>query len=173
MSEALTTAAAPAAVLTLGAGFFAPLATLLGRYGLELSRVAAAEEIPGSYWGAPEAGLRGAIVWARDDTPVHSALHEACHAICMGEARRAALERDAGGDFEEENAVCCLQILLATELAGVGATRLMQDMDAWGYTFRLGSAAAWYASEADDARGWLARRGLVDASGRLGSPGAA
>jgi hypothetical protein len=34
-------------------------------------------------------------------------------------------------------------------------------MDAWGYTFRLGSAARWYAEDADDARQWLLERGLL------------
>ena len=173
MSAGLEVAAAPAAVLRLGAGFFEPIAALLGRHGLELRRVEPGTDIPGSYWGAPEAGLEGSVVWVRDDTPVHSALHEGCHALCMDEARLSALERDAGGDFEEENAVCCLQILLAAELNGVGSERLMQDMDAWGYTFRLGSARAWYTSEAEDARAWLVRRGLLDAFGRIAPPRAA
>jgi hypothetical protein len=139
---------------------------LLARCGLELARVAAGAPIPFSYWGEPEAGLEGRRVWARPDTPVHSVLHEACHALCMDGARRAALERDAGGDFDEENAVCCLQILLADGLAGVGAARLMDDMDRWGYTFRLGSAHRWYAAEADAPRRWLEREGLLDAAGR-------
>jgi hypothetical protein len=154
------------AVLRLGEGYGEAVAALLDRLGLALARVADDAAIPGSYWGAPEAGLQGRTVWVRADTPLHSVLHEACHALCMDGARRAALERDAGGDFDEENAVCCLQILLAEELRGVGAARLMRDMDAWGYTFRLGSAAAWYASEADDARRWLAGHGLIDAAGR-------
>jgi hypothetical protein len=154
------------AVLCLGQDHWNAVTTLLGRLGLELARVADGADIPGSYWGAPEAGLRGHTVWVREDTPLHSVLHEACHALCMDGARRAALERDAGGDFDEENAVCCLQILLADELPGVGATRLMRDMDAWGYTFRLGSAAAWYAADADDARRWLRGHGLIDAAGR-------
>ena len=161
---------APAAltprVLELGDGHLEAVAALLARGGLALECVAAGAEIPGSYWGAPEAGLEGSTVWVRADTPVHSALHEACHALCMDEARRALLVRDAGGDFEEENAVCCLQILLAEELPGVGAARLLSDMDAWGYTFRLGSARAWYAAEADDARRWLRARGLIDAAGQ-------
>jgi len=160
--------AQPAAtsVLTLGEGHLGDVAALLGRFGLELKCVADAAPIPGSYWGAPEAGLVGSTVWVRADTPVHSALHEGCHALCMDDARRATLERDAGGDFDEENAVCCLQILLAAELPGVGSGRLMDDMDAWGYTFRLGSARAWFTQEADDARRWLKERGLTDTAGR-------
>ena len=38
----------------------------------------------------------------------------------------------------------------------------MHDMDAWGYTFRLGSTRAWFEQDADDARQWLAERGLLD-----------
>jgi len=153
-------------VLLAGAGHAPALAALLARAGLELRRADCGAPIPGSYWGEPEAGLAGAAVWYRDDTPVHSVLHEACHALCMDAGRRARLARDAGGDCDEENAVCYLQILLADALEGVGAQRLMQDMDAWGYTFRLGSARAWYEGEAQTARAWLLRHGLVDARGR-------
>ena len=156
-------AATPAApvVLRVGDGHRDALAALCARHGLELVAVAPGAPIPGSYWGEPEAGLVRERVYVRDDTPVHSALHEACHAICMGPARRAGLERDAGGDHAEENAVCCLQILLADALPGVGAARLMADMDAWGYTFRLGSTRAWFEAEADEARDWLRARGLL------------
>ena len=153
--------AAAAAVLTLADTAPGAVRALLAGLGLELKYAPAAAPVPGSYWGAPEAGLLGSTVWVRADTPVHSVLHEACHALCMDDQRRAALTGDAGGDFDEENAVCCLQIVLADELEGVGAERLMQDMDAWGYTFRLGSARAWYTGEAVDARRWLEARGLV------------
>ena len=40
--------------------------------------------------------------------------------------------------------MCYLQILLADALHGVGRERLMQDMDEWGYSFRLGSTRAWF-----------------------------
>ena len=43
---------------------------------------------------------------------------------------------------------------------------MLADMDAWGYTFRLGSARAWFEEDADDAREWLLTRGLIDAAGR-------
>ena len=46
-----------------------------------------------------------------------------------------------------------------------GTNRLMRDMDAWGYSFRLGSSQAWFESDADDARAWLLDRKLLDASG--------
>src|SRR5690606_24550851 len=115
--------------------------------------------------GDSEAGLiRDRVHW-RSDTPIHSILHEACHAICMDSGRRLALDRDAGGDFAEENAVCYLQILLADELPGVGRERMWRDMDAWGYTFPLGSARAWFEQDASDAREWLVVHGLVDQSG--------
>jgi len=155
----------PPSVLCVADDCLGSLQALLARYGLAVGIAAPGAPIPGSYWGEPEAGLVRDTVWLRADTPVHSALHEACHAICMDGERRAALDRDAGGTDPEENAVCCLQILLADELPGVGADRLMADMDAWGYTFRLGSARAWYEHEADDARAWLRGHGLIDASG--------
>jgi hypothetical protein len=145
----------------------APLRRLLAGYGLELQTVAPGEEIPGSYWGGREAGLRGRVLYARPDTPLHSILHEASHYICMSPERRAALDRDAGGDEAEECAVCYLQILLAAALPGVGPLRLCRDMDAWGYSFRLGSAGAWFAADAEDARAWLVRHGVTDRSDAL------
>lgn len=141
-------------------------AGLLGRYGLELVMHGPGEPVSGSFWGEPEAGIVGRRVYARPDTPVHSLLHESCHTICMTEARRECLERDAGGDDLEEAAVCYLQVVLADELEGVGRERLMADMDDWGYSFRLGSTSAWFAEDAADARQWLQQQGLLDAAGR-------
>ena len=143
------------------------LAQLCARFGLKLIVLPAAAPIPGSYWGESEAGLEGERLLVRPDTPVHSALHEGSHFICMNAQRRAALHRDAGGDDLEEAAVCYLQVLLAAELPGVGSTRLMRDMDAWGYSFRLGSTQAWYEADAQDAREWLLRAHLIDATGAL------
>jgi hypothetical protein len=143
------------------------LALVLHHYGLTLVLVAPQEQIPGSYWGDSEAGLQGDRLYARLDTPVHSVLHEASHYVCMTPERRAGLDRDAGGDDPEEAAVCYLQILLADELPGVGRERLMADMDAWGYSFRLGSTRAWFESDAEDARRWLQRHGVTDAADRL------
>lgn len=136
---------------------------LLNPYGLELVLVPPGEDIPGSYWGESEAGLIANRLYVRSDTPLHSVLHEACHFICMDPQRRLDLDRDAGGDCDEENAVCCLQILLADRLPGMSRERMWRDMDAWGYTFRLGSARAWFEQEADDARAWLEVRGIIDA----------
>jgi hypothetical protein len=138
-------------VLARGATDGDPLAQLLARYGLILRRVADGDCIPGSYWGASEAGLRGRELYARADTPVHSVLHEASHFVCMSPARRAGLDRDAGGTDLEEAAVCYLQILLADELAAVGRARMMHDMDTWGYSFRPGSTQAWFEQDATDA----------------------
>jgi hypothetical protein len=75
--------------------------------------------------------------------------------------KRASIHTDASESQAEEDAACYLQILLADELPGVGSTRLMADMDAWGYTFRLGSTRAWFERDAEDARAWLVARGLV------------
>lgn len=143
----------------------APLAGLLERYGLELQIVAPEEVIPGSYWGEREAGLIGARLYSRLDTPLHSILHETAHFICMTPERRAGLDTDAGGDHQEENAVCYLQILFAEMLLADGRSRMFRDMDAWGYTFRLGSAAAWFEQDAEDARAWLLSHGLIDSAG--------
>jgi hypothetical protein len=85
----------------------------------------------------------------------------------MDELRRNGLDTDAGGDYDEENAVCYLQILLAEELPGCSRERMMADMDAWGYSFRLGSARAWFEQDADDARDWLQKQGLLTHRGRL------
>ncbi len=128
-----------------------PLEMLLDRYGLELTLVAPEQVIPGSFWGEREAGLIGSKIYVRLDTPVHSVLHEGAHFMCMTAERRAGLDTDAGGDDWEENAVCYLQILLADVLPNVGRERMCRDMDEWGYTFRLGSAAIWFAEDAEDA----------------------
>ncbi len=155
------------AVLRLGSIDRLAVAQLLARYGLDLVLVAPEEVIPGSYWGETEAGLQGNRLLARLDTPVHSVLHEASHYVCMSPERRVGLDRDAGGDDPEESAVCYLQILLAAELPSVGRQRLCADMDAWGYSFRLGSTRSWFESDADDARIWLFDSGVIDQSARL------
>jgi len=143
-------------------GFDAPRA-LLARFDLALEWVPDDAAIPGSYWGESEAGLIGHVVHARADTPVHSLLHEAAHLLVMPAERRAGVHTDASDCQQEEDATCYLQILLADSLPGVGRDRLMADMDAWGYSFRLGSTRAWFEGDADDARAFLASRVDVDA----------
>lgn len=140
---------------------------LLARFGLYLEQLPLDVEIPGSYWKEEEAGIIGLSVLARPDTPIHSILHESCHTICMNNQRRQSLHTDAGGETDEEDAVCYLQILLADLLPDMGRNRMLQDMDAWGYTFRLGSAANWFQQDAEDAREWLIRYGLLTTDGQI------
>ena len=153
-------------VLTLADIAFDDAAVLLARFDLKLEPVADAIPIPGSYWGEPEAGIVGNTVHARADTPLHSLLHEAAHLIVLPPERRAAVHTDATDSIEEEDAVLVLQALLADALPGVGRARILADMDAWGYTFRLGSARAYVEHDADSAWQWLAERGLVDLATR-------
>jgi hypothetical protein len=154
-------------VLLLNAIDRLAVALLLDRFGLELTLTAPDEVIPGSYWGESEAGLKGNRLYARLDTPLHSVLHEASHFICMTPERRVGLDRDAGGDDAEESAVCYLQVLLAGELQAVGRERLFLDMDAWGYSFRLGSTRAWFEHDAADARDWLLHHGIMNGAGAV------
>lgn len=123
------------------------------------------EPITGSFWGDREAGVMGHNVYVRADTPIHSLLHETCHIICATPERREQLETDAGGDDLEEAAVCYLQIILADEIDGLGRQRLMRDMDAWGYSFRLGDTASWFERDAEDARKWLIDSKLLSKRG--------
>ena len=143
------------------------LRTLLDRFRLNLEIQSNGEDITGSFWGDSEAGVVATTVYVRLDTPVHSLLHESCHIICMTDERRADLHCDAGGDDTEEAAVCYLQILLADCVESFGRERIMQDMDSWGYSFRLGTTRQWFDEDADDARQWLVRYALLDEFGQL------
>jgi hypothetical protein len=149
-------------VLRLADVQLASVAGLLGNYGLVLRTITTANKIPGSFWGDEEAGLINNEVFARADTPLHSILHETCHYVCLDQARREGLHTDAGGDYDEENAVCYLQILLADQIGQFGRQRMFEDMDRWGYTFRLGSAQAWFDKDAGDASAWLTKHGLIN-----------
>jgi len=155
---------ATADVLTLADIDVEAAADLLAGYDLTLHEVADGAPIPGSYWGEPEAGIIGHDVYARADTPVHSLLHEACHLIVLPPARRATVHTNATDSTDEEDATCYLQILLADKLPGVGRYRVMTDMDAWGYSFRLGSTQAWFEHDAADARQWLHDHRLLTGS---------
>lgn len=143
------------------------LSDLMQKLGLSLEWVADNVDIPGSFWGDEEAGLIRSTIYARNDTPLHSMMHEACHFVCMDEERRQKLHTNAGGSSAEENAVCYLQILLADALPGFGRAAMFRDMDAWGYSFRLGSTQRWFEEDADDARQWLASRDLLEMADQL------
>ena len=148
-------AEATAEVLRIADIGFDACETLLARHGLRLIRVAEGAAIPGSYWGEPEAGVIGHAVSARADTPLHSLLHEACHLLVAGAERWPRIHTDASDSQIEEDATCYLQIVLADALPGFGRARALADMDAWGYSFRLGSARAWFENDAEDARAFL------------------
>jgi hypothetical protein len=142
-------------VLTIGDIDVADVVSLLARYALRFELVDDGAPIPGSFWGDREAGLIGSTVYARRDTPLHSLLHEACHLIVIPPALRADVHTDASDSQLEEDATCYLQLLLADALPGFGIERAFADMDAWGYTFRLGSAKAWFVDDAEDAAAFL------------------
>ena len=139
-----------------------PLRDLLQRFAIQLKLVKPTEKIPGSWFGEPEAGIIQNTLYIRGDTPLHSALHEACHYICMSDDRRQTLHTNAGGDYDEENAVCFLSILLSDYIANFGRQRMFHDMDTWGYTFRLGSSRAWFEEDAGDAQQWLIEHKLIE-----------
>jgi hypothetical protein len=143
------------------------LVDLLARYQLDIQITPPLQPIPGSFWGGEEAGLIGHQLFVREDTPVHSALHETCHFICMDNVRRQKLNTSAGNYQQEENATCYLQILLADDLPSMGRQRMLVDMDAWGYSFRLGSAQAWFEKDAEDTHNWLFDHGLIDHADHL------
>ena len=137
------------------------LQALLARYGMEIQNVSNGESIPGSFWQPPEAGLIDNTLYIRNDTPVHSALHESCHYICMDKQRRKNLNTNAGGDYQEEDAVCYLQILLSDFIPEMKQNRMLNDMDKWGYSFRLGSAKNWFEKDAEDAFEWLQKHRVI------------
>ncbi len=151
-----------ACVDLLGVG---AIAALFEPFGLKIESVPKDMPIPGSFWGEPEAGLIANVLYVRSDTPVHSALHEGGHFLCMDAARRNSLHTDALSDDSEEAAVCYLQVLLADVLEGYSRERLFRDMDAWGYSYRLGSAKAWFEGDAADAKVWLERHAIANSGG--------
>ena len=152
-------------VLTLADIAQEDVVALLARHGLRFELVPDGMPIPGSFWGEREAGLIGPSVFARSDTPLHSLLHEACHLIVIPPPLRTDVHTDASDSQFEEDATCYLQLLLADEVPGFGIERAFADMDAWGYTFRLGSARAWFEQDAEDAAAYL--RGLPHLDGLL------
>jgi len=149
-------------ILTCADINFSQLQQLLKKYGLIIHKVEDNNKIPGSWFGDPEAGIIKNNLYVRNDTPVHSALHESCHYVCMDNTRRKNLHTNVGGDFDEENAVCYLSILLSDFIDGFGRDRMLADMDEWGYTFRLGSSRKWFEEDAEDAFGWLIENKIVN-----------
>ena len=140
---------------------------LLGSFSLELRVIEDSALIPGSYWGECEAGIIGSTVYVRQDTPIHSLLHEACHLIVMPEHMRANVHTNATDSIAEEDATCYLQLLLSDFITGFGFARACQDMDTWGYSFRLGSARAWFEQDAEDAHAFLQNAGLIDSNQQI------
>ncbi len=138
------------------------LEALLARYRLQINWLNEGAAISGSWFGEPEAGIIKNQLYVRPDTPVHSALHESCHYVCMDSFRREKLNTDAAGGYDEENGVCYLQILLADYLPEMNQALMMKDMDEWGYSFRLGSAKRWFEEDAEDAQQWLLKHRLID-----------
>jgi len=149
-------------ILTCADIQFSQLQKLLEKYDLIIHRVEDNQKIPGSWFGEPEAGIIKNNLYIRNDTPVHSALHESCHYICMSPDRRNNLHTNAGGDYDEENGVCYLSILLSKHIEGFGCKRMLSDMDEWGYTFRLGSSRKWFEEDAEDAFEWLLNYNIID-----------
>jgi len=125
------------------------------QHGLNVTWVNAGDIIPGSHWGDEEAGLIENQLYVRPDTPIHSALHEGGHWLVMPASRRTGLHTNAGGTLAEENAVCYLQVLMANHISGYSREQLFEDMDTWGYSFRLGSCQRWFNEDAEDALQWL------------------
>jgi len=128
---------------------------LVSNYGIQINCSDPGVAIPHSFWGAPEAGRIHEQLYIRVDTPIHSLLHEACHYVCMSAEQRKLTQMDAKGSAMEENATCYLQILLSDYIKEYSRTQLMEDMDVWGYSFRLGSALAWFNRDTEEVRQWL------------------
>lgn len=154
-------------MLTLAAQCRSELRELLSRYAIELAEIPIDQDIPHSYWGNPEAGRLRSKLFARPDTPLHSILHEACHYICIPFDQRQSEKIDAGGSFAEENATCYLQIMLGEQLEDYSREIHFQDMDTWGYSFRLGSARRWFYEDAEDTQAWLKLQKLLTPEGQL------
>ncbi|RZA37179.1 MAG: hypothetical protein EOP92_01770, partial [Lysobacteraceae bacterium] len=123
MSEPSARIDADPDVLRVGQLPLDAIQALLARHDLQLGLVADGSPIPGSFWGDPEAGVIGSTVHVRNDTPVHSLLHEACHLIVLPPERRAQVHTDATDSDIEEDATCYLQIVLAD---GLPADKLLQ-----------------------------------------------
>ena len=152
-------------ILTIADIQLAQLQSVLGKYNLTVHLVDENQKIPGSWFGETEAGIIENNLYIRNDTPVHSALHEASHYICMAPERRDKLHTNAGGDYDEENGVCYLSLLLSNYIDGFGIDRMFSDMDEWGYTFRLGSSKAWFEEDTKEVFDWLLSHNIISKDG--------
>src|SRR3569623_1899135 len=55
----------------------------------------------------------------------------------------------------------------AARLRGYSLARMRTDTDAWGYSFRLGSAQAWFEQDAEDALAWLIQHDVLDSQHQI------
>ena len=85
----------------------------------------------------------------------------------MPATQRTDPQVDARGSAREENATCYLQILLSDHIENYDRNQLMQDMDDWGYSFRLGSANAWFYQDADEVCQWLIKHQIINKGGEV------
>ena len=100
--------------------------------------------------------LEGRLLVAdqRDYDLLPARIEELLSQIARDEAAQIRAAQKELGDIET----------LAAKLGGqleLNVSQLMADMDAWGYTYRLGSTRAWFEGDAEDARAWLVERGLL------------
>ena len=139
---------------------FDDVAALLARYGLAARARRRRRADPRQLLGRTRSRPDRPRVHARDDTPVHSLLHEAAHLIVLPPERaRRAYRRHRFGRGRRRR----LRAAVAARRrpARRRPRALMADMDAWGYTFRLGSARAYFERDAEDAGPGCSARGLV------------
>ena len=55
-----------------------------------------------------------------------------------------------------------LQIFLSDCICCYSRSQIIQDMDNWGYNFRLGSTNEWLQQEAKDTMQWLQNYNIID-----------
>jgi hypothetical protein len=85
----------------------------------------------------------------------------------MPATQRKQKKVDANGSAMEENATCYLQILLSDYIENYDRNQLMQDMDDWGYSFRLGSAHAWFNQDAEEVCLWLQNHRIINTKRKI------
>ncbi len=85
----------------------------------------------------------------------------------MSQIQRLKDSFDAAGGLSEENATCYLQILLTDQIRGFTRIQHMNDMDEWGYSFRLGSCKTWFVQDTEDTKVWLHSQNIIDQNSHL------